>query len=151
MKDPLERKHGWHHELFNWRDDWRWPDNGCDKQAFRHRVAVITFSRVAGCHHQVQIIAADGWGSWDCVFAPSKVLHRPLCVVRINLIRKQSQYVGWLAQEAFNEIDVIEWGYRQKVRRRVVLDWMLQRGLPDIVGGNGHVTEDLHSRSNGRE
>lgn len=152
MKDPLERKHGWHHELFNWRDDWRWPENGIQKEVLRQKVAQITFCRVAGCGHAVQVIAADGWAKWDCPFFPSKTLRYPLCIVRVNLIRMQSQYVGWMSQAEFSDIDVVDYGYRKTAKRRVVLDWMLHRGLPDIVGGNGHVTDeqDVHFGPGGR-
>ena len=148
MKDPLERRHGWFHELFDWRDDWRWPSNGSGKKLHRNRVASRTFARVAGTGHKVQVIAADGWSKWDCPFYPSKKLLHPLCIVRVNLIRKQSQYLGWLPPDEFHRIDLVEWGYQHKVRRRVVSDWMLHRGLPDcILGGQSRVKDEQDLRA----
>ena len=152
MKDPLERKHGFYHEVFDWRNDWRWPQNGADSRALKRKLAGLTFARIAGKNQRVCVFAADGWSKWECVFFPNKTFTTPVCIVRVNLMRKQSQYLGWVSSSEFNELEVVDWGYTTKYRRRVVRDWMLQRGLPDCVtGGTAHVTEDLHTGTNGRE
>ena len=151
MKDRLERQHGMHHELFDWRNDWRWPDNGIKGDDLKRQVAILTFARVAGRHHQVQVIAADGWSKWDCPFYPSKRLTKPLCVVRVNLRYRQSQYLGWLSESEFEALDVVDVGYKQIVTmRRVVLDWMLHRGLPECVcGRSSDGTESGADRAEG--
>ena len=137
MKDRLEREHGFEHTIFKWKCDWRWPGN--DKP----KIAAMTWNRIAGRGHPVVVRAADGWGSWSIPFMPSWVPQNDLCVVRINLIRRESQYLGWMSQSEYGALDVVNWGHpRNAVRRRVVLDWMLTRGLPPCVLSSGGLMDD---------
>ncbi len=143
MKDQLERSHGAAHVIFNWRGDWRWPDKeSFNGHALNHRlrVAEFTWYRLAGRGHPVTVTVAEGWSTPVVPFYPNETLENDLCVIRVNLARQTSQYIGWLPQSEFGEIRLSDVSHdpRRPRMRRVVAEWMLKRSWPPcLVNGNG--------------
>ena len=141
----LEAEFGEMHILYEWKDDVtltsRWPDkNHLEAKGWVARnpnelkviVAAYHWKAITGGGVPVEF-AISSWTNPAPEIETQMRYTKPIAVFRVELVKRMSQYLGWLSPEKFLAIQPVnvagQWTTHQAMRR-VVLQHYLTMGLP---------------------
>ena len=143
----LEADYGEVHAVFEWQEDAtlksRWPDKRhCEAKGWafhspaEHKLMVAWYHwrAIAGVF-PVEYAVAESWKDPGPEIETQVKYSKPVAVFRVQLIKRMSQYLGWLSAEDFRKIEPVnvagKWTTFQR-RRRVILQHHLTMGLPKL-------------------
>ena len=134
---PLEAECGPEHITYEWRDEerlekgWTMATEGATEDGWdrKHAIAVYHWLLLAGKGHTVTIRAADSWKSPSLSCETNYRPESPIVLIRVHLVSKWSQYMGYISPEGFGRLATVDDPYRHK-RVRLVLQSHLTMGLP---------------------
>ena len=141
----LEAEFGEMHMIYEWNGDAtlnsRWPDEKhCEakgwapgKRELKTIVAAYHWKAITGGGKPVEFAISDSWTNPAPEVETQVRFTKPVAVFRVQLVKRFSQYLGWLSPEKFREIQPVNvsgaWTTHQHMRR-VILQHCLTMGWP---------------------
>ena len=140
----LESEFGAMHMNYEWKGDAklnsRWPDKQhCEAKGWAPRnpnaqktiVAAYHWKAITGGGKPVEFAISDSWTNPAPEVETDVRYTMPIAVFRVQLVKRFSQYLGWLSPEKFREIQPVnvsgQWTTFHHMRR-VILSHYLTMG-----------------------
>ena len=141
----LEAEFGEMHMIYEWKEDAtlrsRWPDKKhCEAMKWASTpneqktvVAAFHWKAITGGGKLVEFAVSGSWKNPAPEIETDTRYTMPIAVFRVQLVKRLSQYLGWLTPEKFRAIQPVNvsgrWTTHQHMRR-VILQHYLTMGWP---------------------